>query len=200
MRFEKGNIPWNKGKKLSEEHRRKMSEARIGRFAGKDHPFYGKELSGEHKRKISLANRGKRIGEDNPFFGKKHSKEVIGIIVRANTGKHHTEETKRKISKAFKGEKHPNWKGGISRLPYCFEWTCNLKEYIKERDGHECQNPQCCGKNPNDLCVHHIDYDKKHCEPINLITVCRSCNCSSNFNRDWWESFYKVVMERRGLI
>ena len=94
------------------------------------------------------------------------------------------------------GEKNSNWKGGISKEPYCFEWTCDLKEYIKYRDNYKCQNPQCCGKNPNNLCVHHIDYNKKNCDLSNLITICRSCNAQANFQRDWWESFYKEVMRR----
>ena len=48
------------GKKFSDEHKRKISEAKIG-----------VKFSEEHKQKMSIANKG----ENNPFYGKKHSEE-----------------------------------------------------------------------------------------------------------------------------
>lgn len=54
------------GKKLTEEHKQKISEAcrkvvYVGRW-GKDNPMYGKHLSDEHKRLISERNRGGNNG------------------------------------------------------------------------------------------------------------------------------------------
>lgn len=46
-------------------------------------------------------------GERNPMFGRNHSEEVKQIISQKNTGRHHTEESKRKLSDAFSGEKNP---------------------------------------------------------------------------------------------
>lgn len=97
------------------------------------------------------------------------------------------------------GPTHPQWKGGISCEPYCKEWASDLKEYIKERDGHSCLNPHCF----NDcdvLAVHHINYNKKGCRPGNLITLCRSCNSRANKDRDWHASWYNAIMFRRGYI
>ncbi len=55
-RFSGENHPlW--GKKFSEESRQKMSAAKLGR-----------KLSNEHKRKIGISNRGKRVGETNHFW------------------------------------------------------------------------------------------------------------------------------------
>ncbi len=62
--------------------------------------------------------KGRFVGKENPFYGKKH-----------------TEETRVKISKnmtILSGDKHWNWKGGISCEPYCQDWTKEYKEYIKE--------------------------------------------------------------------
>lgn len=95
------------------------------------------------------------------------------------------------------GSGNHNWKGGISCEPYCQDWTKELKELIKERDGYKCLNPYCTAKNPNDLTVHHIDYNKKSCGLENLITVCRSCNCRANFDRDWHRSWYKAILNKR---
>lgn len=104
-----------------------------------------------------------------------------------------------KLSKDRFGPGNPNWKGGISKEPYCQEWTCDLKEYIKFRDNYKCQNPFCKG-NCGILCVHHIDYNKKSCIEENLITVGRICNLIANGYREFWEAVYKEVMRRRGCV
>lgn len=76
----------NYGKHLTEEIRKKMSDACKEKCTGKNHPMYGKHHTEETKQKISDANSG----ENNPFYGK-----------------HHTEETKKKLSDVLKGENHP---------------------------------------------------------------------------------------------
>jgi len=95
------------------------------------------------------------------------------------------------------GSGNHNWKGGISKEPYCQDWTKDLKEFVKERDGYKCMNPSCWGKDAV-LTVHHINYNKKSCGPENLITICRSCNSRANFDRSWHEAWYKAVLYRRG--
>ncbi len=92
------------------------------------------------------------------------------------------------------GENNPNWKGGITHEPYAPIWIDKrFKAGIKERDNHTCQNPDCRG-DCDVLCIHHIDYCKKDCEPENLITLCRSCNARANFNRGFWEAGYKQII------
>jgi len=94
------------------------------------------------------------------------------------------------------GSGHHNWKGGISKEPYCQDWSKDLKEFVKERDGYKCMNPDCWGKD-RILSVHHIDYNKKSCGAENLITVCRSCNSRANTDRKWHESWYKAILNKR---
>jgi len=95
------------------------------------------------------------------------------------------------------GSGNSNWKGGISKEPYCQDWTNDLKDFVKERDGHKCLNPYCLLNSYKDLTVHHIDYNKKSCGPENLITVCRSCNSRANKDRKWHEAWYKAILHRR---
>lgn len=61
-KYYENNISKNKGKKHSEEHKRKIGLASKGR-----------KHSEETKQKLSAS----RIGSNNPFFGKKHTKESI---------------------------------------------------------------------------------------------------------------------------
>jgi hypothetical protein len=92
------------------------------------------------------------------------------------------------------GENNASWLGGISALPYAPIWIDKrFKAGIRERDNHTCQNPDC-RKNGDYLVIHHISYDKKDCEPTNLITLCNSCNGRANFNRGFWQAGYSEII------
>lgn len=158
----------HKGYKFSDEAKKKMSDSHKGQI-----PWCkGKKLSNEHKKKLSLA----KIGKTSSFKGKKH-----------------TEESKKKNSNSRKGQcigkDNPNWNGGSSFLPYSVDWTQTLKRSIRERDKYTCQ---LCGKKQTEktFCVHHIDYDKKNCNPNNLITLCRSCHNKTNSKHDYWIDYF----------
>lgn len=155
-------------RKFSKESRRKMSELKKG-----------KNLSKEHKIKISNASRA----EKNGFYGKKHT---LAARLKMSFVK----------KDKFIGHENPNWKGGISCEPYCQDWTNILKEYIKERDGYKCLNPYCQNEKIK-LFIHHINYNKKDCQPENLITVCNSCNSRANSDRDWHKSWYQAIINKR---
>lgn len=74
--FKKGQPSWNKGKKMSNETRKKMSELRIGRPS----PNKGKKLSKEHKMKLSVAHKGIKFSEKAKINMKKSNANAKKII------------------------------------------------------------------------------------------------------------------------
>ena len=132
---------------------------------------------------------------NNGFVGRKSwNKGLKGVLVAWTKG-----------LKGYRaGEKHPwmpkkeehyNWKGGKSFEKYTQYWTDDLKDSIRKRDNYICQE---CGIHQDELDmgqltkldVHHIDYDKKNCNPNNLITLCRSCHIKTNYNRSYWVGYF----------
>ena len=115
-------------------------------------------------------------------------------------GRKLSEEHKRKLSiihknlhKDLRGDKNPCWMGGLSFEPYSIDWTSTLRRSIRERDNYTCR---LCKKIQGDkaFSVHHIDYDKKNCDPNNLITLCNSCHGRTVTNREYWtEYFYGLL-------
>jgi hypothetical protein len=96
------------------------------------------------------------------------------------------------------GSGNNQWKGGKSFEEYCPVWRDkDYKESIRYRDGNKCINCYCYSKRPNDLTVHHIDYNKKNCHHNNLITLCRVCNILANKDREWHKAWYQAIMYRR---
>lgn len=96
-------------------------------------------------------------------------------------------------SKHLVGEKSPRWLGGLSYEPYGPDFSKELKQAIRDRDGHTCQ---LCGAPENGKLhsVHHIDYDKKHNEPGNLITLCKHCHSKTNTRRKSWTTMLATVV------
>lgn len=91
-----------------------------------------------------------------------------------------------------RGVNNPNWKGGLDKQFY-LGFTRKLKKQVKERDGNKCA---LCSATSKKLDVHHIDYNKKHSVSENLITLCPKCHSKTNFNREYWQEFFKPIMEK----
>ena len=90
-----GKPAWNKGKHLSAETRKKMSEA----LKGKKCYIFGKHLSEETRLKISESKKG----ENNYWFGKHHSEETRKKMSESKNGKPKSAETRKKMSEVKKG-------------------------------------------------------------------------------------------------
>lgn len=154
----------NKGKIVKNNVRERISNSMKGRIPWNK----GKNISPEHKRKIGL--NGFHYG----MLGKKQSKETI-----------------EKRVKNMRGEKSYLWRGGKSFEIYPVDWRITLKRSIRERDKYQCQ---LCEEQQGDeaLSIHHIDYNKQNCNPINLISLCRNCHTKTNHNRDYWINYFKI--------
>lgn len=159
------NMP--KGIKTTEETKKKISDALLGRKKSKEHclniskGLTGKKLSYEHKMHCSLG----QLKGNNYMRGR------------------------------F-GDKHPNWLGGTSFLPYSFEFSEKLKLEILIRDNYTCQ---ICFKKQEELkgrikklCIHHIDYNKNNQSKENLISLCHSCHGKTNAKRSFWKRYFKT--------
>ena len=180
----------------SEEVRKKMSEAHRGE---KNHNF-GKHFSEEHKQKIRETRLGKKLSSETKD---KISKTLIGRFVgekNPNYGNHYSEEIRKKMRdnhRDYRGENHPNWKGGISFEPYCINFDDEIKEMIREQYGRKCF---ICDKSETEngrrLDVHHIDYNKNQgCNEIDwkLVPLCISCHMKTNANREYWK---KIIFNK----
>lgn len=113
MVFKKGHVSCNKGKPLTEEHKRKISETKKGKKLSEEHKkkmseglkkiyknkkqhSFEKPLPIEHKLKIAATLKRKYSGENNPS----KRPAVRKKISEALKGKPKSEESKRKMGKA----------------------------------------------------------------------------------------------------
>jgi len=178
----------HQGKKLSDEHRKNISKSHKGLNVWSK----GRNLSDETKKKISKNNAkfwlGKKLSKEHKRELSKSAKKN-GIVPPCRKGKRISEESRRKMSEARRGEKNSSWRGGISFEPYSIDWTETLRRSIRERDHYICQ---LCGQTQGDIAldVHHIDYNKQNCNPNNLITLCHSCHTKTGFNREYWIEYF----------
>jgi len=125
---DKKRIGYWLGKKLSEEHKRKISRASKGRTHAPEtkrrisEALIGRKHTEEHRRKNSESHKGKKLSEETKkkigdfwrgkkkVFSEEHKRKCRELRLRYNRnweGKRHAEETKRKISKAHQGMKKP---------------------------------------------------------------------------------------------
>lgn len=179
----KGNIPWNKGKKCPQL-------------------AWQKGLTKETDRrimKISLAKKGKA-----PRINFKHSEETkrkIGLAnsisqkgsIAWNRGLNHEIDKRVMI-----GNKHPNWKGGLSFEPYDKRFNIVFRIKIKKRDNYVCM---LCGihqeKIKRSLDIHHINYNKLLTIPQNCVSLCISCHSKTSYNRKHWIKFFQSLLTER---
>lgn len=188
-RFTKGQTPHNKGKPYpvatrthkgkpkSKESMEKRTVTRLAKNGGVYQIKSGWTHTPKTIQNMTVAVRKRDLkGANNPFYGKQHS-----------------DDSRQRMG--AEGEKHPNWKGGVSTLPYGSGFTRKYKRLIRQRDNYICQS---CGLTQAEhwrtLEIHHIDHNKMNNDPTNLVTVCGSCNVWYSYHRD--EPFFVMGRDR----
>ena len=176
----------------------------------------GKHPSAETRAKMSIAQKkrspetrttqraamiGNKYAEGNrqmPDWCAKHSAAMMDN--QYGVGYRHTPEAVEKIRTANVGPNNPQWRGGISREPYGWEWNDELREEVRRRDGYRCR---VCGV-PQDECnerlnVHHANYLKQDNDPLNLVSLCRSCHSRTVKRRKYWIAIFQTMVLNRDL-
>lgn len=187
-----------KGYHHTEEAKRKMSKT----HTGKPSPHKGRPQTDEHKNNISIALKGKpkppfteehRMHMSMAFKGRKLSSETrqkmsIAKMGNKNSSGHKpSDDHKRKLSEALRGEKSYLWLGGVSFEPYCPKFNNAFKKYIRTKFDNKCF---ICNKDDErTLAVHHIDYAKNSIcngKEWAFVPLCMSCHSKTNVNRWYW--------------
>lgn len=165
MQFQKGCIPWNKDKKWPKKIKEKISKSVKVLW---QNPEYRRHMSEVHK------------GQVPSMKGKHHTKATKERISKQLMGRHLPEVTKKKIGEVERGERHWNWKGGITPTNVKIRNSLKSKEWknnVFTRDDWTCQK---CGKRGIELRAHHIlsfsKYPKLKFEVNNGITLCKNCH------------------------
>lgn len=212
-KYIKGHKQTQTGWRHSEETKQKIKSTNIERNKSEDSKNKKIAAWKNEERREKQSKRLKELWNDAEYRSKmtkiRQQYKDRPEYIEKQKQKRHSEETKAKMSMASKamwtdaykktyskthrGNRNTNWKGGLSFLPYSTVFTKELKNRIKERDNFTCQNTNCTKFN-NQLCVHHIDYNKQNCDESNLITLCVSCNVQANGNRLYWKEFYQKIM------
>lgn len=226
MLFKKGNIPWNKGIKIS-DGAKQFGFQKGNKFAFKkgytpwnkdmqiDRSKYpnwgstGTKLSQSQKEKIGAYWRGRKRGSfsdehkrklrenHSGMSGKTVSQKTRDKISKMSIGRLVSEETRSKLRKRFTGENGPGWKGGLSFEPYSPEFNKGLKEKIKKRDNYRCQECSIAeSESTYKLRIHHIDYNKNNNQFDNLVSLCHSCHSKTNWSREKWTKYYQNKIEK----
>ena len=136
---------------------------------GRPSPNKGKQMSDEQKRKLSLAAQNCSL------------------------------DTRKKLSDAHRGERHYNWRGGVSYEPYCIKFNAEFKERVREFFGRKCVE---CGvpENGRRLCVHHVNFRKDACcdesvKPL-FVPLCQKCHSKTTYNRSYWELHFTEIIKK----
>lgn len=152
MTFKKGQTSFNKGKKVTEETRRKLRESHLGQIP------WNKDMRGlpphskEHKRKVSEKLKGRKLSEENRRnlsinrigmkFTDEHKRNIsLGKKgnIPWNKNLSWSKEVKEKISNSKRGKKYPKeeypnggWRGKHLSEETKLKLRLAMIKYIRE--------------------------------------------------------------------
>ena len=173
----------------------------------------GVSVNRKVKRCVECAHLS-RVGRSTYQRTEGHKKQLSerqkGRIPVWRLGKPHNPETRRKMREywtddkreaarqKWQGENNPGYIHGQHPRPWPGEFNVRLRTQIRKRDGYICQE---CSKQlslrSRMAHVHHIDYNKHNNDPLNLVTLCRSCHAKTNFNRPQWQAHFEQLQAQK---
>lgn len=174
---------------------------------GSGNPMFGTHRIGENGTNYKGINADQfycidckkiKISRSNFYYGDRRCLSCARIYQYATRP-----ET---IPIGLKGKNSPHYIHGHGCDEYPTEFNEKLKESIRTRDNHKCQN---CDKNELEqlkelnrkLSVHHIDYNRDNCKEENLITLCLTCHANTNKNRDYYYALFTYIINQlNGLL
>jgi hypothetical protein len=169
--FKKGRIPWNKGLKTG-YNKKQADKCR------------GKKWSEETKKRINMSEikKGKKPYKITDTIRKNMS--ISQIKRKKRDGFTHSIVTRKKLSESLKGEKSPNYKGGLGKLEEkirkIFEYKL-WRENIFKKYNFICQK---CKEKGGKLRVHHVNNFSAILRKYNIKIIENSINCQKLWDRN----------------
>lgn len=174
--------------KRTAEHRTAISEAAKGRV-----------LTDEHKAAISRARKGQKVSNETRAKMSIAHKAWWTDERKAAQRALWTPEYRTGLGLVRRGEDHPYYKDGLHSTAHFA-----LLKSIRERDGYKCV---VCGAPQAEfskaLHIHHIDEDRNHSDPSNLVSLCPDCHGNRVHKRNdeeqrtCWRAFLERLSRER---
>lgn len=166
------------------------------------HPMFGKNHSRMSRFKISRTVKKINLNVVHGLTRKKYYCLDCNIKISDYRCKRCNSCSQKK--RYFNIKNHPSYIDGRSYEKYPREFNVKLRLSIRNRDSFQCQNKDCLItekehklKYKRALHIHHIDYNRKNCKGSNLITLCQACNIKANYNREYWEEYYQLIIIKK---
>ena len=173
------------GYKHSDASKKLISQSRKGKNLGEANPNYNPRRHSEEQIECACG-----CGTSIPKYDKKGrpNKYIVGHQMagkkRVFTPEwlEHLRQSNKEKGKKYSGEKHWNWKGGVTPANVLLRHSPEYNTWrhtVYARDHWTCQE---CGKHcgRRDIVAHHIksfkDYPELRFEVENGITYCRKCH------------------------
>lgn len=175
---------WNKGKKMSEEQRSKLSQIKLSKPV---RYWLGKKRAIETIKKVAEKLKG-------------NHNSAVTEFRKGDSPPRHQEDCKCFRCEKKIGKRNHRWKGGVERPRD--EIRIKLwRTDVFSRDKYLCQMPDC-DKTIHDIEAHHIkrfrDFEELRYEVSNGITLCKRCHNKTKGKEGRFEELFTSINKLKG--